>query len=457
MSTVADRPGQIISKTGTPADQVREDYVPKESFISPRFVALEREKLWPRLWQIACRVEELKKPGDFVVYEVAGQSILVVRQRDESIRAFHNVCQHRGRILEDRPHGNAPAFRCGYHGWTWKIDGATRHIQDEGDWAGCPAFGKQELRLKRVQVDCWGGFVFICMDETAEPLAAYLGEAKTIIDPLEMHHWRYRWYKTTILPCNWKTALEGFNEAYHVAATHPQILETSGDDQTRSRAYGRHGTYRYTVDRRPVGAPSSRTGKPMPNDLRPGIIKHFDNMEETLRAMFTPRSTEATRRLLDEVPGEAPTQHILAEMGRFHREAAEAEGAGWPALTAEQGYELGTNWHIFPNHVFLPTRDGSIAYRARPNGEDPHSCIFDIWSLARYAPDKEPPLEREYYPDWTIDTVERFGLILSQDFANFGQVQKGMQSMGFEAARPNPLQESEIPNFHRHYLELLFD
>ena len=119
MATVADRPNPTAGAPAHPYAEVREDLVPKDSYISPEYVRREREKLWPRVWQIACREEELKQPGDFVVYEVAGQSILVVRQRDQSIRAFHNVCQHRGRILEDRPHGHAPAFRCGFHGWTW--------------------------------------------------------------------------------------------------------------------------------------------------------------------------------------------------------------------------------------------------------------------------------------------------------------------------------------------------
>ena len=93
-----------------------------------------------------------------------------------------------------------------------------------------------------------------------------------------------------------------------------------------------------------------------------------------------------------------------------------------------------------------------LAYRSRPDGYDPDSCIYDIWSLVRYAPGSEPPLKREFYygkDDWKTNVVENFGLILSQDFQNMGEVQQGMKSRGFRGARTNPLQESTISNFHR--------
>jgi hypothetical protein len=136
----------------------------------------------------------------------------------------------------------------------------------------------------------------------------------------------------------------------------------------------------------------------------------------------------------------------------FQREAAIASGAGWPDITMEQFGKSGTDWHVFPNLVFLHWPDGVLAYRSRPDGHNPDSCIFDIWSLVRFPPGAEPPLKREFYhgrDDWKTNTVENFGLILSQDFQNMGEVQNGMKSRGFRGARPNPLQESVITNFHR--------
>lgn len=143
---------------------------------------------------------------------------------------------------------------------------------------------------------------------------------------------------------------------------------------------------------------------------------------------------------------------------QFQAEAAIASGAGWPQLTAEDFAKAGVDWHVFPNLVFLMSPDGLIAYRSRPDGDNPDSCIFDIWSLARYAPGEEPPLNRELYygqDDWKTDAIERFGVIPNQDFQNMEHVQMGMKSSGFKASRTNPLQEVAISNFHAVLFEYL--
>lgn len=437
-------------------NDIREDFVPKDGFISREFAQLEKERMWPKVWQIACREEELPSPGSFITYEIVGEPIVVVRTRSGAIKAFYNVCQHRGRIMMEPQAGKTNFLFCRYHGWRWSLDGEIEKITDDHDWEGCPTFDKKDLDLKELRVDSWGGFVFVNMDPDAEPLRDYLDPIPAFLDCFEFEKWRYRWYKTVILPCNWKTALEGFNEAYHVAATHPQILEDQGDDFTRARTYGKHGMYAYPLDRRPPGSPASRTGRPIPDDLRPGIVRFFDQMDRTLNAMFTPRAVEASKRLMTEVEPTNDAATVLGELQRFHREAAEADGSGWPAMTIEQQIAAGTNWHMFPNHVFLQLVDGSIAYRARPNGDDPDSCIFDIWSLVRYPPGEEPPLVREFYPDWKVDTEKHFGLVLAQDFANFHLVQRGMHSRGFAGSRTNPVQEAEIPNMHRALYEYVF-
>lgn len=445
----------MTQKPDLSAAMVRDDFLPKDAYLSRDFLRLENERMWPRVWQIACRVEEVSRAGDFVTYDIGDNSIIVVRENDETIRGFHNTCSHRGRQLTEGC-GRTMQFRCKFHGWRYGLDGACTYVQDREDFGPSTCFSDAELRLKEVLVDTWAGFVFINMDLDAAPLREFLDPVPDFLDPFEMETWRYRWYKTTILPCNWKVALEGFNESYHVASTHPQLLQHMGDDVTRSYTHGRHGMYLYPPDRVPLGAPSPKLGKPIPTDLRPGIVRHYNELNDTLKAMYTPRSVEATGRLLTEVKADAPVSEVYGKMAQFHREAAEASGAAWPDITMEQVLRAGSNWHIFPNHVFLQLLDGSIAYRARPNGDDPDTCIFDMWSLVRYTPGTEPPLKREFYPDWRHNTVENFGYILSQDFDNFGAVQRGMKSMAFEGSRINPLQESEISNMHRALYEYVF-
>ena len=444
----------MTSRAADVVRRIRDDFVPKDAYLCREWLQAENERFWPYVWQIACRAEEVKQVGDFVTYDIANESIIVVRTAEERIEAFHNVCQHRGRRLTEGC-GHTNAFRCKYHGWVWKLDGSLAKIQDPEDWNGCSEFSHADLKLPDVKVGLWAGFVFINMDPDAESLEEFLKPLPEYLDGFEFEQWRFRWYKTTILPCNWKTVLEGFNEAYHVAATHPQLLDHMGDDPTRSVALGRHGMYYYPLDRRPLGAPASRTNRSVPDDLRPGVVRHYDELNETLQAMYSPRAVEATHRLLTELEPTNDAMRVYAKMEEVQREAALAAGAGWPQMTPEQRVRAGTEWHLFPNHIFLMLADASIAYRARPNGDDPDTCIFDIWSLQRYAPGGEPTLQREVIPDWKANTKADFGLILSQDFQNFEHVQRGMKSRGFKGSRTNPVQESEIPNMHRALAEYL--
>jgi len=437
---------------------IRPDFVPKEGYLSREFAQREAQRLWPRVWQVACRLEEIPRVGDFVTYDILDESIIVVRTSEREIKALFNVCQHRGRRLTQGC-GHTNTFMCRYHGWTWRIDGTLAKVLDRDDWNGCPQMEAQDLRLPEVQVDTWGGFVFINMDPQAEPLAKFLEPVPAHLDCFELQKLRYRWYKSVRLPCNWKVALEAFNEGYHVAATHPQLLDLAGDDETRSFAMGKHGMFGYPTSTRPLGAPSKRTGKPVPEDLRPGLVAFYQEMENTLKAIFTARDNEAVRRVLTEVPAGTPPWEVFMKGMQFQQEAAVASGAGWPALSMEQMGKAGADWHVFPNLVFLQYPDGTLAYRARPDGDNPDSCIYDIWSLVRYAPGAEPPLKREYYygpEDWKTNVVENFGLILSQDFQNMNEVQRGMKSRGFRGARTNPLQETSISNFHTTLYSYLF-
>jgi hypothetical protein len=147
---------------------------------------------------------------------------------------------------------------------------------------------------------------------------------------------------------------------------------------------------------------------------------------------------------------------LLGKMQQFQKEAAESDGAGWAPISFADQYKAGQDWHVFPNMIFLPYPDGALFYRARPDGDNPDSCIFDIWSLARYAEGAEPPLQREFYhgaEDYKVEA--HFGKILAQDFSNMLQVQQGMKSSGFRGSRTNPKQEVPVSNFHRALRELL--
>jgi len=422
----------------------------KENYVSAEFLRREKEKLWPKVWQVACRLEEIPKVGDFVTYEVADESLIVVRTTENLVKAYHNVCPHRGRQLTEGC-GRASQFRCRYHGWTFDLDGNNVLVQDREDYGDCLKL--EDLHLVEVKLDTWGGFVFINMDPACEPLAEFLQPVPEFLDAFEFENMRYRWYVTAVMPANWKVALEAFMEGYHVAATHPQLLPWQGDDYTQSAAQGKHAHFGYWQMTRPLGQPSPRLKGMVREDAREGVIGFFEVMERELAAIFTARDYAAAQTLMQHAPADVDPMTAFGMAVELGRAAAEADGAGYPkGLSYEKFGRAGADFHIFPNMVVLPYFDGALWYRARPNGDDPDTCIYDIWSLARYAPGQEPPLERRVV---NVMAGESVGTILDQDISNMSKVTRGMKSRAFRFARPNPVQEVEVSNFHRVLEEML--
>ena len=421
--------------------------IPALHYTSADFLRREYERLWPRAWQVACREEELADVGAFLTYEIGDQSLLLVRTAAGKIKCYYNVCLHRGRRLKEGC-GKATKLHCSYHGWQWDLEGRNIRVLDREDWQGDTSVSEEQLRLRETQVDTWGGFVFVNMDPDAKPLREHVDPVPSFLDCFEFQRMRYRWYVSVKAPCNWKVGIEAFCEGYHVSATHPQ-WPPFVDDVTRSFTYGDHGMFAYPTAR-PFGQPSARLNRPELLDVRENLIAFYDDLNTTLAAIYSERATEAVRRLRTEVPAGASHMEILGKMYQFIREACEACGAGWPDISFEQMAKAGTDWLIFPNLVVLMQPDAALVYRVRPNGNDPDTCIFDVWSLQRYASGAEPKLNRRIYhgpDDWRH--VGDVSPVLMQDFSNMAAVQQGMKSRGFPGCRTSPLQESMIPNFHR--------
>ena len=424
-----------------PSHTVRPDYVPAEGYISDDFAKLEQEKLWPKVWLIVAREEQFKESGDFVRFDTAGESIVVVRKKDGSYGAFYNVCQHRGRILVDQESGNLNGqFVCRYHNWSYDYDGKPRYIRNREDWEGCPNVSNDDLALKPVRIDTWGGWIWVSMDPDIEPLRDYLAPIPDALDPFEFEECRLNWFVTVRVNCNWKTGIEAFNEAYHVEGTHPQTVKFGGT-LIKAPAYpvGKHASIRISRAAMSKANPLLKEQK----DPRQSIVEHAREMAPTLKALYVDHYERAAERLMTEV---APDADIGKEFRRLHMEEMAAAGARWPArLTDEHIAEAGDTWHIFPNSVLLASFNGALWYRCRPDGTE--SCLFDIWALGRHAPGKEPPFDHQYFP--SVEAFKGANPFLEQDFSNMESVQQGMHSRGFTGARTNPLQEAAISNLHK--------
>lgn len=436
----------IHSKT---VPQVAGGIVPAENYISAEFLREEAELLWPRVWQMACREEEIPKVGDFYTYDILDQSIIVVRAEENLIKAYYNVCPHRGRTLTEGCGHTARLF-CKYHGWQWKLTGENSRVVDRHEWG--EDLKDEDIALREVKVGQWGGWVYINMDPDCASLEEHLAPAKMFLDPYDLGGMRYHWRKSTILPCNWKVALEAFNEGYHVQTTHNQMLRYM-DDLTRSFAHGRHAHFGYW-EALPPGSRSRRLTEGAPTeDIRPGLLDYMEDMAATLNAGSSVQTVHAARRVMQEVPPGTPAMEVLQKFGQFIYEYCTSQGGEFPPISPEEMYKAGIDWHLFPNQIMLQGPTGLLGYRARPNGMDPDSCIWDVYSLQRYAPGTAPKVEQEWSMD--LEDVDFWGKILTQDYQNMGAVQKGMKSRGFTGARPNPLQEVAISNFHKSLVEFI--
>jgi Rieske 2Fe-2S family protein len=206
-----------------------EPTLPSSWYRSEQVFALEKERIFCREWLCVAREEELPKPGDHRVLSLFGESVLLVRNREGLLRAFYNVCRHRGaRLCRDAtpsaPLGGGIAggrITCPYHQWTYDLDGrllAAPHLSGE------PQFDKAHFSLYPVGLECWGGFVFLNLTPAgATPLAAQIGTAAERIARYPLAELRIGHTIRYDVAANWKVICENYNECYHCGGVHPEL------------------------------------------------------------------------------------------------------------------------------------------------------------------------------------------------------------------------------------------
>lgn len=422
---------------------------PVEAFISRDYAEAEGENLWSKVWQQAGRVEELPDFGSFITYEIGTDSILIVRSAPDKISAYHNVCPHRGRRLVSVPTGAHSAsgkrrsFICNYHAWTFDVEGTAKYILDKEDWQGALTDGCTSLTP--VQVDTWGGWIWINMDPNAEPLRDYLEPVASLLDPFEFEKMRYRFRQWGIFDCNWKVALEAFLEPYHVAGTHPQLTKY-GDFYAWSQVLGQHGNdgFDTRVKEEGVAADTTVHRAAKGKDPRIAIAEMQQEFWDTIGASTTETLVKAAQRLVDELPEGTPA----AEVHHHWLESAKwddaARGVIWPEISDEQMASAGLALSIFPNMNIIPGPTFSLYYRVRPYGTDPDKCIYEAIAMDRFPEGQEPATEWIY----AEQDPDQWPLVIAQDISNMVEVQKGLKSRGFRGHLPNPWQERKVTNLH---------
>jgi phenylpropionate dioxygenase-like ring-hydroxylating dioxygenase large terminal subunit len=406
-----------------PVDMVE---VPKGRYLDREFHELEKELLWRRVWQVACREEELSEVGSCTTYDICDDSLVLVRaaEGEGGIRAYRNACLHRGRRLCDGP-SHLEALRCQFHGFTWSLTGELARLPTPWDF---PHVEPADWKLPQVLVGTWGGFVFVNFDETAAPLEDFIGELPALFDrwPLEQRYmsaWVQKEFRA-----NWKIAQEAFMEGFHIASTHPQALASQDEANTQVDVFG-------NVARAVVAAAVPST-----------TLRWSPTEQDILDSMVDRRMDEEPDR---QVSSGTSARVAASELmrTRLRRELGSTVDALAVAELLDSIY-----FTLFPN--FHPWGGYSeLCYRFRPNGDDHRSSIMDVMVLSPFSetrPAPATPLRLGPDASWMEATKQLGPLarILDQDDLNIEAIAQGLAATTKESLTLSVTQEAKIRHFH---------
>jgi phenylpropionate dioxygenase-like ring-hydroxylating dioxygenase large terminal subunit len=411
--------------------------IPISRYIDPSFARLEEQYLWPRLWQVACREEEIAQSGDLMLYDIAGRSLIVVRQENGAICAFHNSCLHRGRKLVTTERRKSE-FRCPFHGMTWRLDGCFKFNPMAWDF---PQVSGDTFSLPQAKVETWGGFVFVNMNPDAPPL-------RDIIGPLMDHFARYRLEESYIalhvqkkVRCNWKVAAEAFMESHHAIATHPQLLGYLSDVNSQYDMLNDYVTRQFSAGM----VPSPFFNEP---------FDESDIVNAMLRAGARTRGSDGTEDI--DVPEGSTARAVVADLTRTA--IGVADGVDYSACSDAEMVDA-LLYNVFPNMSFWAGYAPKLFYRWRPNGRDHDSSIMDIYLLKRVPRGQpRPPPAPTFEIDLDESMIERgpeggmsqgLALVFEQDMKNLPQVQEGMKSSATGVVHFGRYSEMRIRLMHR--------
>lgn len=424
-----------------PEQKIRGHKLEGHRYTSKDFAEQEWSHVWTKVWLLLGAENEMPNPGDWQQEEVGRESILMVRQDDGAIKAYYNVCQHRGQRLVSEEKGHARRFICPYHSWAWTRDGQLDFVQDADDFPQGTPCGK--LTLKEVRCETFAGFVWINMNPDCVTLKEYLGPVWDDWSVYRIDQWKRYVAKTTVAPCNWKVVMDNFNESYHVNTVHKPKGANVEKLRIHSGVDTSYKTTRFDMADEGHGRMIMLGGYAGPATDKDGaigepladILRDWDLDPEDYRGRG-----EDTREAL---------QQARRRLG---------PGRGYAYFNELNDSQLTDAYHytLFPNFAVSLWVDGFHFLRARPHPTDPEQCIFDnFW----YAPDPDGVTEPVRT---TAGLVERgteiehevfslgeksMGLTIDQDLTIFPGQQRAMSSSGYQGSYLSG-QESRVSRLH---------
>jgi nitrite reductase/ring-hydroxylating ferredoxin subunit len=379
-------------------------------YTSKDFSEREMEHVWSKSWQWACREELVPDVGDNYVYDIGDYSVIVVRASEESIKAYLNVCTHRGtRLLSAEGSGYSPAFTCPFHGWSWKLDGSIKHIPAQWDF---PHVNEENHSLREVSCARWGGFVFINLDPMASPLHESMDVIPDHFEHFPLDRRRIKLHVQKVLPANWKAAQEAFMEAYHNFETH----DSPNGANTQYDVFGRY-----------VSRFIHNIGNYSPESLAdyPGDKWRKPPLSEQEALSMLPVEQRPLK------PGET-ARAVAAKSLRIN--LGEELGVDF-SETSDSVMLDSIEYHMFPNMFFFPGVLIPMVYRFRPLRNDVDQCLFDLLILEpipKGSDHPEPPEPVFLNVEQSYTEVEDLGWLGKVYDEDTGNLQ--LQQQGFKAA-----------------------
>lgn len=418
-----------LAITASGFDRAEPTLVPVDRYISPEWMVREQERLWPKVWQVACSVDHVAEPGDFYEYRAAWLSILIVRGDDGELRAFQNACRHRGNAICEGTGKGLQELRCPYHRWAWTTEGRLREVPSR---RGFGKLDNDEYGLLRAKVDTWGPLVFVNLDLEAMPLAEWLEGVPDDLSWLPLDDYRCKTQITMAVPANWKVVAEGFSETYHIQGIHREMLAHLDDIDARQKLWSRHGVsyQQYAVPSPRLG----RLGEEVPPELVWSSYMHCQG----------DRAGMAEDAPMPEIPEGKTVQDVIAGciVAKQASRGADISGYDTNRLTALSQYNL------FPNTTVLCAPDLVSVLTSRP-GLTPDDAQFVMMTFEPApTPEVGTPAPRSEPMTMEVPPGTDLGVVMSQDIGIMLTAQRGLHQPGLRHLTLSA-EECRVINLHR--------
>ena len=226
----------LLDSLSVDKDIARAWTLPSKLYTDAETFTIEKEKIFSRTWQVVGHRDQVANPGDFFTTELVDEPLLIVRGADGDLRSFYNVCRHRAGPPAEGC-GSRKLFRCGYHGWTYDLDGS---LISATEIDGVEGFRAEDFSLKAVRTEEWFNLIFVNLDPDAKPLCESLGELPPQAEKFNFAGMKLFERRIYHMECNWKAYIDNYLEGYHLPSVHPGLNRELDFNAYVVEPYARH-------------------------------------------------------------------------------------------------------------------------------------------------------------------------------------------------------------------------